>query len=206
MRNYEDRRSCLGSRDADRAAQARRGGRAVRRKPDAGGGGVGRQPAHLVSLAGIVPAWRMGSVGRTQAWWASTQARWPFTALDLPNSVQQEPAAATEVSVRARDRRDGADTDCRALQSEAEPQLSVSIATSARAERTAPAVAGVSAKPRGGEALVDERSNAAHDARARRSSSLTRRVCDRTSTAEQPGVGEGRHRWSRARAHGSASI
>src|SRR5208282_2078308 len=54
------------------------------------------------------------------------------------------------------DRRDGADTDCRALQSEAEPQLGVSIAASARAERTAPAVAGVSAKPRGGEALAGD--------------------------------------------------
>src|SRR5271165_1181295 len=48
----------------------------------------------------------------------------------------------------------GADTDCRALQSEAEPQLGVPIVAPARAERTAPAVAGVSAKPRGSEAMV----------------------------------------------------
>src|SRR5262249_16574256 len=49
---------------------------------------------------------------------------------------------------------DGADTDCRALQSEAEPQLGLSIVASARSEPKARAVAGVYAKPRGREGMV----------------------------------------------------
>src|SRR6266702_168222 len=155
MRGHEDRWPRLGSCDADRATQARCGGSTVGRKPDARGGGAGRQPAHAVSLAGVVSAGWMGSVGRAQAWWASAQARWPRAALDLQHPDQQEPATA-EVSVRPVDRSNGADTDRRALPGAAEPQFGVPIAASARPERTASAVAGVSTEPCGGEAMAGD--------------------------------------------------
>src|SRR6185295_8477104 len=100
MRGDEDRWTRADPCDTDRATQARCGGGAIRRKPDASGSSVGRQSAQPVSLARAVPAWRVGSVGCAQAWWAPTQARWRCTALDLPHPIEQEPAA-TEVSVRA---------------------------------------------------------------------------------------------------------
>src|SRR5690242_12052912 len=156
MRGHEDRWPGVGSCDADRAAQARCGGSTVGRKPDAGGGGIGRQPAHAVSLAGAVSAWRMGSVGRAQAWWASAQARRPRDALDLQHPDQQEPAAA-EVSVCAMDRGDGAEPDCGTLQGTAEPQFGVPIAAPTWAEPPAPAVAGISTEPCGGGAVAGAR-------------------------------------------------
>src|SRR5579864_3811297 len=155
LRGHEDRWPRLGSCDADGATQARCGGSTVGRKPDVGGGGAGGQPAHAVSLAGAVWAWRLASVGRAQAWWASAQARRPRAALGLQHPDQQEPAAA-EVSVRAVDRGDGSDTDRRTLPGAAEPQFGVPIAAPAWAERPAPAVAGVSTEPGGGEALAGD--------------------------------------------------
>ena len=134
-------------------------------------------------------------------------ARLPCTALDLPNSVQQEPAA-TEASVRAMDPRDGPNTDCRALQSEAQPQLGVSIAALARAERTAPAVAGVQQNPEAVKHwLATEYPTIQR--RARREGAqiffADRRVCDRNSTADDVGSARATP-WSRARAPSWASI
>ena len=208
MRHYKHRWSCLGSRDADRATQARCGSRTVGESPTQVAAALG---VNLRTLFRWLALYRRGGWdqldarrrggrppkldGRALRWIYQTLSSKNPQQLKFPFALWTAAMVQTLIAERYKVKLSHSSV-CRLLH-----QLGLS------AQR--PLWRAYQQNPEAVKHwLATEYPTIQRRARREgaQSSSPTRRVCDRTSTAEQRGVGEGRRRWSRARAPGSASI